>query len=248
MIDQQRLLHAIVGLAAATALVSTPAASYAEEEDAYEEVEVTDGGSLSGRVYFDSDYPEAETIRPTRDGDTCGIRIPSEEFVVDPDNRGLAGAIVQVIGVTEGKPFAKVKPQLTQLKCRYEPHVQVVRPGTRVKITNQDAILHNVHAYDGDKTLFNIAQPIQGQVTPLKLKKAGMVRFACDVHNWMDAWVLVVDNPYFAVTDAAGRFSIDDLPPGDYEITMWHEVLGTSTKSASIAKNGTAELDFVIGS
>lgn len=176
---------------------------------AYSETTVANGGTVTGRVYFTNDFPPAETVQPDRDADTCGVRVPKEVSVVDPDSKGLAHAVVRIEGISSGKAFDSSEQAIEQLKCRYQPHVTVVRPGEEFNIVNQDPILHNVHAYRGDETAFNLAQPFQGQASSQALDKEGIVRVACDVHSWMEAWLLVIDSPYFAVTDSSGSFSIE---------------------------------------
>ena len=217
------------------------------DEIEYEEYEVTDGGTITGRVFFEGDFPEAHSIKTTADVDVCGTRVESEEFVVEADSRGLANVVLRILDIGAGKPFAESAAQLAQLGCRYAPHVAVVRAGEKLQIINKDPILHNIHAYRGDDTEFNLAQPRQDQVTPKKIAPAGVVRVACDIHAWMQGWVIVVDNPYVALTDASGRFEIADVPPGSYALTMWHEVLGDVTKPVTVQAGGTSTVDFAIG-
>jgi len=226
-------------------LASVPAAVRAGD---YREMEVSDGGTVSGRVYFEDEMPEIERIRPSRDNDVCGIRIASEKFIVDRDSGGLAQVVVRIEGISQGKPFAAAEAELQQLECRYRPHVMVLRPGQQMTIVNDDPVLHNVHAYRGDDTVFNMAQPFQGQRTPQQIPEPGIVRVACDVHDWMAAWILVLDSPYFSITDEHGSFTITDLPPGEYEVTMWHELLGTHTKTVTVRPGEDSQVDFIIAS
>jgi plastocyanin len=226
-------------------LVNGPMASQAAAAS-YKESQVSNGGTVTGRVYFESDIPPAETIQPNRDADTCGVRLPKEQFVVDEASKGLAHAVVRIEGVTSGKPFASAEQKIEQLNCRYQPHVTVVRPGESFNIINQDPVLHNVHAHHGDDTAFNLAQPFQGQVSPQTLELEGVVRVACDVHNWMEAWILVIDSPYLAITDASGNFSISDVPPGTYTLSLWHEVLGSSEKQVTVSAGDESNIDFLI--
>ena len=103
-----------------------------------------------------------------------------------------------------------------------------MRVGQPLEIINSDPTLHNIHALPKDNAEFNNGQPIQGmKMTHTFDKPEVMVPFKCDVHGWMNAYVGVVDNPYFAVTDKDGKFDLKNLPPGTYTIEAWHEKLGT---------------------
>ena len=218
----------------------------AEDHD-YQETEVDAGGTIWGRVFFEDDFPGTKTRRVNIDADTCGLRVTSEQFVVDPESKGLANAVLLVEGIKAGKPFSTAAGAISQLKCRYDPHVSVLRSGESLNIKNEDPVLHNVHAYEGKSSLFNLAQPTKGQVTERQLKHEGVVRLKCDVHPWMSAYVIVVDNPYVTLSDGNGGFSIGDVPPGEYSLTLWHEVLGKSTKTVTVKPNEKTQIDFPIG-
>ncbi|TIX37701.1 MAG: hypothetical protein E5V19_08175, partial [Mesorhizobium sp.] len=111
------------------------------------------------------------------------------------------------------------------LKCRFEPAVQMIPAGS-LEVVNSDPMLHNTHGYYGKRTAFNLALPNKGQRIPVELKRAGTVRVDCDAHGWMEGWVYVVDNPYYAVTGADGKFSITDVPPGNYKLVAIHPFTG----------------------
>ena len=223
-------------------------ASTADAEDhAYQEIEVDSGGAIWGRIFFEDDYPEVKKRKVNIDADTCGIRVASEQFVVDPDSRGLANAVLLIEEIEAGKPFATAEAAISQLKCRYDPHVIVMRSGESLSIKNEDPVLHNVHAYQGKSSLFNLAQPSKGQLTERQIKNAGVVRLKCDVHAWMSAYVVVVDSPYVTLSDENGGYSIGDVPPGEYSLTLWHEVLGRSTKTVTVRPGEKTRIDFPIG-
>ena len=123
----------------------------------------------------------------------------------------------------------------------------VAHAGQTVEIRNSDQTLHNVHTYKGTATLFNLAH-IQG-TGPQKKKfptVGDVVKFKCDVHPWMTGWVLVTDNPYFAVTGDDGSFTIKDVPAGKYTVEVWHEKLGTQTKEVTVSRRraGDLKLEF----
>jgi hypothetical protein len=136
-------------------------------------------------------------------------------------------------------------PRIDQKACHYVPHVFGVRVGQTVEIVNSDPTLHNIHAMPKGNQEFNNGQPIQGmKMTHTFTAKEVMVPFKCDVHGWMNAYVGVMDNPYFAVTDANGKFEMKNLPPGTYTIEAWHEKLGTTTQSVTIAAKESKDVTF----
>lgn len=231
-----------LGVLATLLVAGTPPAT------AYEETVVSNGGAITGRVWFADEYPESESFKIPKDNHVCGIRKPDHEFIVDEATKGLKNVVVEVRGVQAGRAMGLAEPVLGQKECSYVPHVQVAPVGSEVSITNSDPILHNIHAYGGERTLFNIAQPPVGNLEFRKaLKDTGVVKVVCDVHDWMAAYIYVVDHPYVAVSDSTGAFSIPDLPPGTYELAAWHEALGEITKTVTVTAGATARADFEIG-
>jgi plastocyanin len=136
---------------------------------------------------------------------------------------------------------------LDQKGCRYHPHVFGIMVGQPMQILNSDPTLHNIHATPaaGQNAEFNTGQPIQGMKTDHTFtKKEVMVPFKCDVHSWMNAYVGVLDHPYFATTGGDGAFALNKLPPGTYTIEAWHEKLGTQTQSVTIGPKESKEITF----
>ena len=110
-------------------------------------------------------------------------------------------------------------------------------------IVNSDPILHNIHSYLNDETEFNIAQPVQNQINRHTFTTPGFIYTECDVHSWMQAHIVAVDNPYFAITDDTGSFLIDGVPPGTYTARIWHEFLGERTAEVTVSAGTDATLD-----
>jgi hypothetical protein len=212
----------------------------------YREIDVTDGGTIRGTVKLVSHVSKVDELTVTKDEPICGRKKASPRLVVGRNN-GVGNAIVYLEGITQGKKFGgNVKVTLDQRKCEYQPHILLLPLNGQLEIVNDDKILHNVHAYDLDaemKTVFNIAQPIKGQRTAIKQtpkKKAGLVLTTCDAgHPWMSAHIMCIDHPYYAVTDANGNFSLENVPPGMYTLKMWHEgvaVTKTETENGKVKK------------
>jgi len=218
----------------------------------YKVAKVKDPGTIKGRVFFGGDFPKPEPfLVPGVYAQHCGTSKPNEEFIVSPENKGLKNAVIYLEGIKAGKAFSKVAPKLQQEGCQYVPHVQVVPAGASVEIVNQDDTLHNVHSYfdpDGKRsTLFNIAQPIKGKKDHKKLTKVGVVKVECDVHRWMSSYLIVRDNPYYALTKADGSYEITGVPPGSYELVMWQEGLGQGKKRVVVKAGEVTEVPFQIG-
>ena len=203
-------------------------------------------GAVEGEVRFVDDYPEAETVRVTKDLDVCGTKKTNETFVVSPETKGLRNAVITLVGA-EGKTEPAETAELRQKGCQYGPHVQVVRPGAELQIINDDPTLHNVHAFLGPETLFNLAQPKYRKVLKRTLDRPGVIHLKCDVHDWMEAWIVVTDETFVAVTDENGRYRLEGIPPGSYKVRLWHEALGTAEKAVVVAEGNTAEVSFHIG-
>lgn len=191
--------------------------------EAYQEVSVADGGTISGTVKFAGSGPKAESIPVTKDQDTCGNTVPLETLIVNPQNKGLKNAVVFLEKIEKGKKLEAKAPMLDNNKCRFVPHVQAVAQGMPLEVKNSDPILHNTHSFLGPGTVFNMALPIQGQVIKKKITKEGVIRVQCDAHVHMSAWIVAPEHPYFVVTDDNGSFKIDSIPPGKYKLVAWHE-------------------------
>lgn len=204
----------------------------------YREINVQNGGTIKGTVRFGSHTSLIQKMEITKDQKVCGVSKYSPRLELGKTN-GVKNTVVYLQSVSQGKKI-QITPKLTldQRKCVYFPHVLIAQVGTQLEIVNSDPILHNVHAYEvrgGEtKSLFNIAQPIRGQRTAIpqtKLTKAGLIVATCDAgHPWMSASILVVDHPYYVLTDKNGNFTIDQIPPGHYQITMWHEGVAITEK------------------
>jgi hypothetical protein len=185
-------------------------------------------GTLEGIVKIARAPAPAAPLPVVKDGAACGKQVPDETRVVGAD-RALANVVVSVRGLRPPGPLAATKDAvLDQVGCRYVPHVQAATVGTRLALLNSDAVFHNVNAnrLDGPRTVpaFNLAMPFKGGKLPATLKNPGVLKLRCDAgHTWMSAYVAVFDHPYFAVTDAQGRFRIADLPAGEHTLELWHE-------------------------
>lgn len=202
-----------------------------------------DAGTLSGTI-SSAKKSKPSKIKVTSDKKVCGKKALYDQSLVVAKSGGLANAVVSINKVKRGKKAKPTTIELNQKGCEYSPHVQATTVDSTIRIINSDGTLHNVHTFlDGD-TMFNLAMPMKGQKTNKDLEDTGVVKFKCDVHSWMSAYVLVFNHPYFAVTKKDGSFEIADVPAGKYKITIWHETLGKKTKTITVEDGTATTLDF----
>jgi plastocyanin len=230
----------------ANELPPAPAASTAPTAGGYEVAAVADGGSITGTISVSGPVQKLPQRRISKDPQVCGTASRESQKLLVGQGGGLKNAVVIVEGVTRGKamPAEAQSAAIDQSKCEYSPHVQVMAVNSEIALRNSDPILHNVQFFEGENSLFNIAQPVQGQENKRKIEKAGSIYVECAVHGWMQANVVVVDNPYYAVTDENGKFSITDLPPGTYRVRVFHEYLGEMTNDVTVASKAAATLNM----
>lgn len=222
-----RTVVTIISAAIFAAVISAPTR-------AYEAGAVSGGGTIEGKITFNGAAATRKII-PTKDVEVCGE--PHEEALIEvgPD-KAVKNAVVYLVDVTKGKawPAQAKKPELDNVKCAFSPEVQVIRTGP-LDVVNSDPVLHNTHGYYGKRTAFNMALPNKDQRIPTTLDRAGAVRVDCDAHGWMEGWIYVVDNPYYAITGADGKFSIADVPPGNYKLVAVQSFTGPMEQAVTVA-------------
>jgi plastocyanin len=201
---------------------------------AYEAGPVANGGSISGTVKYKGTPPAAAKLDVNKDTDVCGTTPKSSKELVVAADGGIQYAVVSIPSIGKGKPFADAKPVLDQKGCEYAPHVVLAPAAAQVDIQNSDGILHNIHTYSDKNPPVNIAQPKFKKTVNATFNTPEVVKLSCDVHGWMQGWLVVESNPYYAVTDEKGAFKITDIPPGDYEVKVWQEKLGETTQKVSV--------------
>jgi plastocyanin len=215
-----------------------------------QKVDAATAGDIQGMVTLDGMAPKNEPIKMNADP-VCvrENKTPQfqETYTVGSDGKSLANVFVYVkdgLGnYVYDAPTESAK--IDQKECRYHPHVFGMRVGQTLEIINSDPTLHNIHALPKGNQEFNTGQPIQGmKTTHLFTAKEVMVPFKCDVHGWMNAYVGVLDHPYFATTGMDGKFELKGLPPGTYTIEAWHEKLGPMTQMVTLGQKETKEVNF----
>ena len=244
----------------------------------YEEVEVRNGGSITGRVLLKGPVPEPRVFplvlypfgpfcKKISDGQG-NVRV--EEFIVDADG-GMQDAIVAVQQVKKGKAFHRVENELVAVDCMFHPAdvpdeeqfainqegklrhehplVRVLENHSPISIVNRDPVIHNGQVFQNERgnIILNFPLPVSSE------PRGGVLHFdpgkrisqlICGMHEFMQSWGFVVDNPYYAKTKKGGEFAIDQLPPGTYKITAWHPHLKPIEREITIPADGTVVIDF----
>ena len=247
----------VLGLTLATSLVACGGGQSTSSQSAAApgggaagKVDAATAGDVKGTVTLDGTAPKNEPIKMAADP-VCVKENPTPQFqetyMVGSDGKALANVFVYVKDGLGSYTYDMPTTPATidQKECRYHPHVFGMRVGQPLEIVNSDPTLHNIHAQPKLNQEFNNGQPVQGmKMTHTFTVKEVMVPFKCDVHGWMNAYVGVLDHPYFAISDKDGKFDMPMLPPGTYTIEAWHEKLGTMEQKVTIGPSETKEITF----
>jgi hypothetical protein len=189
-------------------------------------------GDLEGQFIYKGTPPTPKAIVPDKDAPICGKhKLFVEDVVVDKETGGISGITVYLFTSPSSK--LTIHPDLAKppadgvlvdnKNCRFEPHVLGVRTGQKLIIGNSDPIGHNTKAEFFNNASFNDLIPAGGKTEKtFNASEATPVKLECSIHGWMNAYLLVRDNPYFAITDKEGKFSIKNLPAGKHTFVVWH--------------------------
>ncbi len=218
---------------------------------------MTDGGTLSGKVLLGNAKAETQTFTVTKDTDVCGTGTRDVAWV-RANGDALLDTVVYVEDVEAGKPFpAQSKSiEIDQKDCTFVPYLQIMANGGKITPFNSDNVIHNTQAFElmqmaNDKiarrTIFNMSQvPSDTGLYPrtVNLRRGKSLNIECSAHDFMHAWVFVARNPYYAVVNENGEFTIADLPPGTYVGRSWHGRLGEQETTVEVTAGGTPDVTF----
>jgi len=209
-------------------------------------------GTIGGQVRFDGTPPPMKEIRFGSFAE-CATQHPGPVYNGDAlvhDGR-VQNAFVYVSAGLGDRVFAipDAAVEIDQRGCLYVPHVAGAQVGQLITFVNGDPAIHNVHGTPAGAPGWNFVLPRRGAERQLRILQPDVaVSLRCDLHPWMQAWIGVVDHPYFAVTGADGAFRLADVPPGTYTITAWHERFGTQSQQVTLAERGTATVELAFAS
>jgi plastocyanin len=210
---------------------------------------------ITGVITLKGTPPAEKEITPMMDNPDCAAmyngKMPTTHFYVVGPNGEFADVVVSLKGITgqstgAGAPAAV----LDQKGCLYSPQILAVQTGQKIVVKNSDSCVHNVHstpAVAGNAEHNDVQMPGGPDLTYTFPQPEMFLRFKCDVHSWMFAWVSVFDSPYFSVSDKDGRFVIKNVPPGKYTVEANHRKLGAQTQDVEVAdKDVTVNFTFAV--
>jgi hypothetical protein len=199
----------------------------ASAQSGYQVVSVIEGGTITGAVTWSGPQPAGLDVPINKDSEICDPQSHKttnlERLVVGPGG-GVANTVVFLKNISAGKPMnlSPARRSLDQKQCRYEPHILLVPQSDSLSMRSSDHVLHTVHM-EGAAS-FNVAFPFTDRLISREMDSPGLVTLQCNGgHTWMNAEMMVVSHPYYAVSDLEGKFTLTDVPPGEYRVVAWHE-------------------------
>ncbi len=257
-------------VAVATVITLALAGNVQAKKSNYEEMPVSNGGSISGSVLFKGNVPAPilEDLSKGKNAEFCATHPDTQEGRLRPRQKVLVqdgkleNAVVLIENINKGKAWSKETVNFDFRQCDIFPKVTVIRKTPKgvkeglVQVTNQDEnTLHNPHGYSvkgaNRRTLFNKPLPSKGSVADVtktlkrfKPKKDSHFFLQCDQHNYMEADARIVWNPYYTVSGKDGSFTLDNIPAGKYKVTAWHPYVGQVTQEITVAEGAKANANF----
>jgi plastocyanin len=223
-------------------------------------------GTLKGQITLKGSPPAPKELaakgKADKDPTVCAKDAPilSERLVVDDASKGVKNVLVYIPKPTAVNEEAKSNAMTAQIvfdqdKCKFEPHVLAVMTGAKVELKNSDPVNHNINSRLKNNAFNKLLSASQAVSQPTDAAERSPGELTCDIHPWMKAYWMVLDNPYSAVTDAKGNFEIKNVPAGTQKIVVWQEAVAPngfltapSGDAIDVKANEATTKDFAIDS
>ena len=226
------------------------------EGRAYQEMEVTNGGTIQGKAILTGKMPQPRVYHLILfpNIDMCAEIETDDEMnrVLDDfkisENNGLKDVVITLEHVEAGKPFNKEPILINSENCKFSPDVNVVKQGESFIVDNLDAVMHNSQVYQAErgKIIQNLPVPPE-EVTNGKVtfqRKYRIFQMICGMHEFMQTWGYRIQNPYYFITKLGGEFKMDNIPPGDYILSAWHYLMKRQKRKIHIAESDVVDVNF----
>jgi plastocyanin len=216
-------------------------------------LQIAAAGDITGTITLKGAPPKEKDITPLKEDMNCGklhSDMPTTHFYVVGAKGELADVVVSVQGISgKSSGASQTAAVLDQKGCEYVPQILAVQTGQKIVVKNSDPVVHNVHDLPtvAGNPEQNMAQiPSGPDLTFSFSKPEEFLKFKCDVHPWMFAWVSVFDHPYFAVSAKDGTFKIANVPAGKYTIKANHRKAGVATQEIEVKEGEPAKVDLTL--
>src|SRR5437763_16739182 len=216
------------------------------------DVSAASEGKISGTVKYEGAPPHMRGIDMSKDpycAKANASTSPHMQNIAVGSGGGLENVVLYISeglsGPALSQPATNV-PVFDQKNCEYTPHVLAMDVGQTFKVTTSDQTTHNIHPLPNPMTgniPWNQSQPPGAQPVEKSWKAAEFIPVQCNIHPWMHGWHAVVKGPY-ATSDSSGSYTINNVPPGSYTVTAWHEAAGTQTQKVTVAGGASASANF----
>jgi len=210
-------------------------------------LQLAGAADITGVINLKGTPPAEKELSPIKDDPYCSTMypgaLPTTRFYVVSAGGGLADVIVSLKGISGKSTGGSAAPVgIDQKGCLYHPQILAVQTGQKIIVKNSDTCVHNVHTVPKENAPQNLVQMPGGADLNFTFDKPEpFLKFQCDVHPWMFAWVSVFDHPYFAVSGMDGKFTIKNVPPGKYTLEATHRKLGVQTAEIEVKDDGAAQ-------
>jgi plastocyanin len=207
-------------------------------------VQPSAGGTIEGKLLWVGKPQQPHRIAVTVNARTCGMS--KEMYDVRVEQGGVVGAVVWIDNITHGKAFDWPKAVLDQKNCMFVPSVLVMKPG-QLEIDNSDKVTHNVHVIARYNRSFNQMMAPGAAPVDVTMMRPETIQVRCDIHPWMEGYIVVAKNPYYTISGSGGSFTLTDVPAGTYHLDVWQDKIGTKSQSVTVQAGKTTTVDFKLG-
>lgn len=205
---------------------------------------VKDPGIIMGKVMVDTTHSDI----PERHSQDTIVYLEYVPGIFQPAEKRHS-IMTGHIAFTKERGLSAEPPIMDQWNVEFIPHVLPILKGSTVDFPNTDNVRHNVYSpvpIPGTHRMLSLGTYDPDVIKIIRLDKAGEIQLRCNVHQEMSAFIVVLDNPYFTLTDKTGKFTLENVPPGDYTLKTWHEKFKPVSIEVSVKPNQTLEVELPV--